>query len=144
MGLYPFLFIFRFFFFAEKKIKHTPFCGVLSIPSVFFFVEKKIKHINLFLPLCLSAMTTLLASSAMVCFPKPNNSDRIHMGISAAAASSSRLSLTKTKVSELGFVTSQLGGLKISNDHSISLKSLSSASPQPAFQPIIARNLSSL
>lgn len=115
------------------------------LPFFFFLVEKKIKHINLFLPLCLSAMTTLLASSAMVCFPKPNNSDRIHMGISAAAAaSSSRLSLTKTKVSELGFVTSQLGGLKISNDHSIPLKSLFSASPQPAFQPIIARNLSSL
>lgn len=104
-------------------------------------------HTNtLFLSVFLSAMTTLFAPSALVSFPKSKNCNRIHVGVSASSSSSSsssRLCLTKTKVSELGFVTSQLGGLRISNDHSLPLKSLSFASPQPVLQPIIARNLSS-
>ncbi|KAJ8650757.1 hypothetical protein MRB53_003780 [Persea americana] len=90
-------------------------------------------------------MTTLFAPSALVSFPKSKSCNRIHVGVSASSSSSSssssRLSLTKTKVSELGFVTSQLGGLKISNDHSLPLKSLSFASPQPVLQPIIARRI---
>lgn len=73
-----------------------------------------------------------LANTRSLCFRKAESSKRLLQPFKPEA------------VSDIGFVASQLGGIKISYDMSSQLpKSISISSP-PALQPIVARNFSNL
>ncbi|XP_008224150.1 PREDICTED: 50S ribosomal protein L28, chloroplastic [Prunus mume] len=69
------------------------------------------------------------ANTRSLCFRKAESSKRLLQPFRAEA------------VSDIGFVTSQLGGIKISYDMSSQLpKSISTSSP-PTLQPIVARRI---